>query len=66
MQIARLSSMNIKLVFAFLMLFTTVGCSSESTKSVATDASQEAIDNYNRLIEEEAAKVGKTADNKNI
>ncbi len=66
MRIARLTTKNIKLLLAFLMLLSTAGCSSESTRNISTDASQEQIDNYNRLIEEEAAKVSGNPDNKNI
>jgi hypothetical protein len=58
--------MNLKFLLPCLFLACLVGCGGESTSSVTSGASQSQIDEYNRLIEEEAARAGNQAEKKDI
>lgn len=47
-------------------MFSAVGCSSSPTTDVAGNASQDEIDEYNRLIKEEAERVNQSVEKKDI
>lgn len=49
-----------------LLVFVGAGCTSEATTNVTANASQAEIDNYNRLIEAEAARVSESTERKDI
>ena len=58
--------MNTKYIIASLVLAITVGCSSSTARNIASDASQEEIDSYNQMIEQEAEQARQSIDNKKI
>ncbi|WP_442508689.1 hypothetical protein SH528x_000218 [Novipirellula sp. SH528] len=58
--------MNTRFIIAFLVLAFTVGCSSSTTKNIASEASQEEIDNYNQMIQREAEQAKQSFDNAKI
>lgn len=61
------ASFHTTLLIVSLAMFTVAGCEPGSDNTnVAADADQEAIDDYNRLIQEEADRVKNSAEQKNI
>jgi hypothetical protein len=48
------------------MIAFAVGCGSPESSNVASEASQEQIDQYNRLIQEEAERAAKQVDKDDI
>jgi hypothetical protein len=55
-----------KLTLSCVMIAFAVGCGSPESSNVASEASQEQIDQYNRLIQEEAERAAKQVDKDDI